>query len=92
MSSNRKTIKKKQNMAQMAHELDAIHTSGKFLAFSMSKEDPKNSKSAESNQQVLKSLQNINEGSTNNDVEPNLDTTDEIYIQTEPLLNKMNEV
>ena len=79
-------------MAQMAHELDAIHTSGKFLAFSMSKEDPKNSKSAESNQQVLKSLQNINEGSTNNDVEPSLDTTDEIYIQTQPLLNKMNEV
>ena len=92
MSSNRKTIKKKQNMAQMAHELDAIHTSGKFLAFSMSKEDPKNSKSAESNQQVLKSLQNINEGSTNNDVEPSLDTTDEISNQTQPLLNKINEV
>ena len=92
MSSNRKTIKRKQNMAQMAHELDSIHTGGKFLAFSMSKDDPKNSKSAESNQQVLKALQNINEGSTNNDVEPSLDNTDESLNQTQPLLNKINEV
>ena len=78
-------------MAQMAHELDAIHTGGKFLAFSMSKDDPKNSKSAESNQQVLKALQN-DEGSTNNDVEPSLDTTDESSNQTQPLLNMINEV
>ena len=92
MSSNRKSINKKQNMAQMAHELDAIHTGGKFLAFSMSKDDPKNSKSAESNHQVLKALQNINEGSTNNNVEPSLDTTDESSNQTQPLLNMINEV
>ena len=90
MSSNRKTIKRKQNMAQMAHELDSIHTGGKFLAFSMSKDDPKNSRSAENNQQVLDTLQNINEVSTNNDVEPSLDTTDEISNPTQPLLNKIN--
>ena len=91
MSSNRKAINKKQNMAQMGHELNAIHAGGKFLAFSMSKEGPTNSKSAESNQQVLQALQNIAEGSTNNDVEPNLDT-DESSNQTQPLLNKTNEV